>query len=388
MKCIVLLLFIFSISHPCFAQYFSYNKGATTATNYYQEIPYEDINGKIVIQVAIEGENYKFLFDTGATLSLGMQLSHALTAPVIHTDTITDVNGHKGTVQVVSIKSIKLGALEFKDVPALKLMPDIYQCWNADGVIGSNLLRNSIVQIDAVRHLIILTDQPDKLSLNAMHGNQLILDTIQSNPRIKVQLAGNSDMVLGFDTGDNGFLRLSESFMQQLKKFKVFEQVAMGYGANSIGSFGYEKNNEKYLLKFPFLKIGDTRFSNVYTATTKGGIPGIGTKLLNYGVVTLDYIHHQFYFAAANPKIDLYEKQWPFQPSITGNKLTIGVVWEKGKKLVQLGEQIVTIDEVSYETVNLCDFLNHTPVLAGKEQATFTIKNARGNVREIKVIKE
>lgn len=82
------------------------------------------------------------------------------------------------------------------------------------------------------------------------------------------------------------------------------------------GSFGLQKNDNTYLLKINFLKIGDARFDNVITETDKNGVSRIGAKLLEYGAITLDFIHRRFYFEVINDKNDLNEKHWPFRPVI------------------------------------------------------------------------
>lgn len=386
MKQILLPLLFCLFSLSCSAQYFSYNKGGTSAKNYYEEIPYEEINGKLIVQVSIDGKTHKFLFDTGAPAAVSKKLATGYR--VMLKDNITDVNGIQDSILVVEPKSIKLGNIDFNNVPALILTPAVYKCWDVEGVIGSNLLRNSIVQINEAKHIIILTDQPGKLLLNDKKSIPLVLDTIQSNPLIKVFTGNRTDMTLVFDTGDEVFLRLSEYFMDALKSYKVYQIADKGYGANGIGGFGYEKDNEKYLLKFPFVKIADTRFENVSTSTVKNGIPGIGAKLLKFGIVTLDYINHKFYFDSSNKIMDMTEKYWPFEPTIIGNRLTIGLIWDKGKKLVKLDEQIMDIDGISYATVNFCDFIDKKPVLSGKEKANFTIKSATGELRNVVVIKD
>lgn len=389
MKSVLYLLFILALSSHCFAQQFlSNNKGGTAAKNYYQEIPYEDINGKMIISVIVKGKPYRFLFDTGAPVLISKEFMETAGAVAVHNGNITDVNEVSNAVSVLSVPSLTLGNIEFKDMLAPNYLPDLYKCWNVVGSIGSNLLRNSIVQIDSKKHLIILTDEPDKLQLGGKESIPLILDTIQADPKIRIKLANSSDILLGFDTGDSGFLRIPEYYMARLKKARVFKQLSKGYGAGQVGGEGIEKNNEKYLLNFPVFNVGNAKFQNVQVATSKNAIPGIGAKLLDYGIVTLDFIHSKFYFDANTTSLDLNEKQWPFQPGLSGNQLMVGVLWEKGEKLVKLGEQIVDIDGVAYNNIDLCTLMNSKPILQGKEKATATIRSASGELRKVEMLKE
>jgi hypothetical protein len=63
----------------------------------------------------------------------------------------------------VSLKEIKIGNTTFAGIPTLVNLPDQLKCWHVDGIVGSNLLRNSIVVFDGQKHQIIITDQLDKL---------------------------------------------------------------------------------------------------------------------------------------------------------------------------------------------------------------------------------
>ena len=63
---IVKIIFVttfFLLAHNSCSQGFS---NSFTKKNYYIEVKYEFINELIIIPVEIEGEKYRFLFDTGA----------------------------------------------------------------------------------------------------------------------------------------------------------------------------------------------------------------------------------------------------------------------------------------------------------------------------------
>lgn len=176
--------------------------------------------------------------------------------------------------------------------------------------------------------------------------------------------------------------------MQQLKKAKVYEIVTKGYGANQIGAFGMEKDNEKLLLKFLTFNIADVHLKNVMTITSKGAGARLGSKMLNYGIVTIDFINKKFYFEGNAKEIDLAEKQWPFQPTFNNNKLIVGLVWDEASGSVALGEQIVEVDGIRFETVDFCDLLNKKSILEGKERSIITIRSKDGKLRKLEVEKK
>ena len=134
--------------------------------------------------------------------------------------------------------------------------------------------------------------------------------------------------------------------------------------------------------------IGEGCFNNVITETNKGGSAAIGSRLLDYGNVTLDFVNGRFYFDARNETNDLNEKHWPIRPTVIGNKLVAGIVWAKALNLLKPGEQIITVNKKSFPEVNLCDMLNREPIIAGTDSATVTIKDKQGKERIIQIVKE
>jgi len=343
------------------------------------------------VQVEIKGKLHKFLFDTGAPVALSDKLVAELQLTQLDKGRLIDANGNSNTTTTVRLDSIKLGDVTFTGIPALTLFPDWYNCWNIDGVIGSNMLRKSVVKLVSDKHLIVITDQPDKLTLNKKHSVPLITNAKgnqQSDPQIEILLNGKVRLTLGFDTGDNTFLRFTDDLMDQLGKYKAYETIANGFGATLMGENGLQANAEKHLLKIPLINIGSARFNNVVTQTNKGGIPGVGTKLLDYGDITLDFINGKFYFDAKNEVNVIDEKQWPLQATFSNGKLIIGLVWQKGMDKVKPGEQIIAVDDKDTSHLTLCDLIGIGPILGDKQTAVLTIKSADGQHRKLKIDKE
>ncbi|MFA6247953.1 MAG: retropepsin-like aspartic protease [Mucilaginibacter sp.] len=391
MKHIAILCCLLSACTFTHSQPISLNQGGPSTSKYYTELPYEMVNGKMFVQVSIKGKQHKFLFDTGAPVAVSPKLLAELQLTEIHKGDFTDVTGATTSGSAVKLDSIKLGDVTFTGIPAITLFPDWYNCFGIDGVIGSNILRQSAVKLVSDKHLIIITDQPNKLVLNKKHSVPLITNANknqQSDPQIKILLNNKVSLTLGFDTGDNGFLRFSDDLMQQLAKYKSYDVASKGFGATTIGEIGLQASADKYLLKIPFINIGSARFDNLVTETNKGGIPGIGTKLLDYGDVTLDFINGKFYFDAKNDANAPDNKQWPFQPTFADGKLIVGLVWQKGMGKVKPGEQIMAVDGKDLSNLTLCQLMDGGPILGDKQTAVVTLKATDGQERKLKIDKE
>lgn len=377
-----------SINH-CAAQRVTFNKGGTESKGYYEEIPYELVNGIMFLTPEINGIKRKFIFDTGAPLQITSELFNELKPEIINHTEITDATGKKASLNIVAIATLKLNDLSFTGVPALVSSSSLYTCWHIDGVIGSNLLRKSIVQIVPTRHIIILTDDETKLSINKKMQTPLVTGEPQSFPYFNMQVGGKKNQIVGFDTGSPYFLRMTMPDAKRLKNEDAFEKISTGYGINHMSLLGVPTPDSLQRLKISSLIIAGSTFTNAVTETSNSRNTRIGTKLLDYGIVTIDFIHHFFYFEPTALTIDLSEKFWSLKTIVANDKLVVGVVWEKLKDQAKSGDQIMAIDDESCQTIGLCDWLNgKVDKMLSKQTATLTIKDERGNIKKISITKE
>jgi predicted aspartyl protease len=385
-----LLILVLAISY-CSAQ--SLNSGGPTEKAFYQELPFEQINGKIIIDVEIAGHIHKFLLDTGAPFTISDEIAAELGITPAKQSSMVDAYGNMGATKVARIESIKLGNIDFKNVTAFVGTNLIFKCIGVEGNIGSNLLRNTSVRFNTKNKTITITDDASKLSLNTQ--NSVSLNTHkdkQSSPFFILEVAKGVTGDYFIDTGDSGFLSLSNTYMDIFKSHNACEILATGYGSNSFGENGAENNNVKHRVVFPAIKLGNAVFKNVKAETVfsnnGSGNNSIGVKLLDYGILTLDYINGKLYFDPFTPDADLAEKSWSLSPTYSDGKLLVGVVWDKLKDKVKPGQQIIAIDGVSCEHVEVCSLLTQKSLLQGREQATLTIKDEKGNLSQLIIVKE
>lgn len=389
MKTVFSLIIFLLVSVVAKAQRYPLNQGCTIGKNYYAEIPYEIVAGEIMVYPEINGKKLRFLFDTGAPVQITPELLSELKLPVINSMHIIDANGSIDSLNIVDLPAINLNNAVFSTVPALVAGSDLYKCWHIDGVIGSNILRNSIVRFDTKKHVIILTDDEKRLQLDKKTRATLLTDDSQSAPYVVVWLKGKKTLLAQFDTGDADFLTLTEKDMKRFAGINVFEKLAAGYGSGHRSLFGLQKPDSTYLLKFPSIHIGGCEFNNATTETNKTNTTRLGVKMLDHGIVTLDFIHHSFYFEPDSDKINLEKKKWPLQAIMDADKLIVGIVWTTINGEVQAGDQILAIDDVSYANVQLCDILGKGAlVLKDKQSAVITLKDKSGVVRKVTIKKE
>ncbi|WP_214229619.1 retropepsin-like aspartic protease [Pedobacter sp. B4-66] len=370
---------------------FTLNDGGTSQKNYYTEIEYEDIRWAPIIKVTINGKEYRFAVDTGAPNTITKALFDVLKPKILSKIPIHDANDNVDSLNIVNLSEITVGGVVFNDVPTV--VPNnsfFFDCLKIDGLIGSNMLRNSIVQFSPKNRKIILTDQPDKLNLNQKQSTDLFLSPGQSEPFVTIIFIGKSTGTIGtlFDTGSAGLFDLSLVHFAGTEGAEVFNVLAKSKGRNSMALYGTGIDTAQYRIRVPEFRINGTAFKNVNANTTPGEQSRIGSKLLDYGIVTVDYKNRKFYFEPFQTSIDLLEGTFPVTFIPKDNKIFIEMIWdEQMKDKVNVNDQVLAIDDIDYTNISMCDFLLKTDLYEGKNQAILTLKTPDGTIKKVTISK-
>ncbi len=389
MKNTILILLI-SLNSLCYSQNINFNQGTIKNEEYFTELQFEYINGKIILPVKINNKTYKFLLDTGAPNCLTKNLNTALNLEIIQKISVSDANKNKSIMNVVKIPELEIGNIIFLNSVALSSNDDknlVFDCFSIDGFIGSNMLRNSIIQIDTKNKILRITNNKEKLNFNKKSGIKLSLIGNQSSPYIWLNMKDKKtakEQVL-LDTGMKGFYDISNRNYNLLKKENIIKIINIGNGTKDISLFGNSNMNEQLRLLIPEINISNSIFYNISTTTTNDSNSRIGVDLFEYGVGTIDFINKKFYFDNFNENsIDLKEKLIGFSPTIIENKLSIGIVWDENlKDKMHTGDEIIELNGTNYEKYNICDLISKKSIFKDIVIKEIIVKTKSGELKKI-----
>ncbi|WP_242205306.1 aspartyl protease family protein [Aestuariivivens insulae] len=384
-KYVLNIIFCFVLVNFSGAQNNTFKTGKPTTKHYYTEIPYKNVRGKLIIPVTINNTSYRFLFDTGAPNLISSTLLKEIGNNKYKSISVRDANQNRQRMKLTTIPLLTIGEVSFKNTSALVFDEAdnlVFDCFEIDGIIGSNLLRKSIVQIQPKRNLFIITNNRNKLQLNKSKGIELMLRSNQSSPYITVKIKGNknaNEHVL-IDTGASGLYDMCKTNYKVLEQQNVLSYYASGSGASSIGLFGTPEAQTQYQVKLPEMEIGGHLFKNVSTITSGDDNSRIGSDILKYGGMTIDFKHKRFYFNAFNTTSDATENDFGFTPTIKNNKLIVGVIWDETlKSKLNSGDEILKINDLDLSTLDLCDLITKPSPFLMNDTIQIVIKNNNGN---------
>lgn len=383
------VFFFLTISTLCNSQNINLNQGNTKEEKYYAEVEFEYINGKIIIPVKIENKSYRFLLDTGAPNCITKNLHNILKPTLIKKNNVTDAHNNKSIMNVVQIPVLEIGDIVFQNSVALSSNDEknlAFDCFNLDGFIGSNMLRNSIIQIDIKKKILRITNDIEKLNFNKKNGLKISLTGNQSSPYIWIKLKHKKtakEQVL-LDTGMKGFYDISNRSYNLLKNEEIIKVINTGSGSKGIGLFGNAKIGNQLRVVIPEINILNSTFLNITTTTTNDENSRVGIGLFENGIGTLDYMNRKFYFDEYNSVTDLSEKTQGFSATILDNKLSIGIVWDENlKDKIYTGDEIIELNGINYENYQICDLISKKSIFKDIEIKEITIKSKDGELKKI-----
>ncbi len=188
-------------------------------------VPFELVDGKILVNARIEGARKTFMLDTGAPCLV-------LNKEIIKEET-TVAKGVTGELEISEeiVQNFEWAGIETNETEALILdMSHIERAAKQDvaGLIGYDILKNAELLFDYKRRLIILTKN-HKSSLHKDQKPKAVIDFEMSNHLAVIKLnIGKKVLHLGLDSGaeanvlDKKILRkIDKSLIINSKKEKI-----------------------------------------------------------------------------------------------------------------------------------------------------------------------
>lgn len=384
MKFILALICSFLISSS-FGQNLDLNNGNFVNPEYFIELPFKKINNKIIVDVELKGKKRKFLLDTGAPMALSTALFNELNYTILTKQNVSDINQNKDSLLFVKIDSLKIGNEFITEIPAIVLTNNILMdCLEVDGFIGSNALRNSVIQFDTKKQIIKITNSVSKLKLDLVRANAIMLDQ-QSSPYLKFNIGKKISEFALFDSGSDEFYSMANEKIEKFRKAKDFTIIYKSNGSNTLGMVGFANNKETSLMFIPFIKLNGVKIDNIISESNNDINSRIGVKMLDYGKLTLDYKNKKCFFEPYLNNQEFESNQLQISLNFIDNHLCIGKIWTKElSQQVQIGEKIISINDTNVENMTICEAIKNPP-LNGSSIFKIVVKKNNGAFATIEI---
>ncbi|MCB0704534.1 MAG: aspartyl protease family protein [Saprospiraceae bacterium] len=352
-----------------------FQAGSISQEFFLEEIPFELVSGLIVLEVGIQGESYRMIFDTGAPNVISSELAQKLKLPILLESQVTDSQGGRQSLPYSKLDSLYIGNLHFLDFGAIvadwSKVPQL-ACFKVDGLIGANLMRQAFWQIDYEKLVIRISSDLPHLKLTPDTLSIPFTTTNQGTPHIDLKVGNQTFKGLTLDLGGNLDVKFSNQMLSRLKSEIELESIR-GEGYGSAGIYGQVKDTLWQFILPEFSMAADT-FPKLVASASGKGKGSVGNSFFRHFIVTLDWQAKRVYLSARQDLTQSTFYSFGFTTSFRDNQLQVGLIYDRSPAQeagLQIGQQILQIADYDFRSGGLdtyCRyFLNQNEILNVQE---------------------
>lgn len=308
----------------------------------------------LYVQPEINGKKYHFILDSGAPTILDRTIAEKLNLDSITTMSAKGVKGKTSEVILSKIDSLKLDDLTFYDCGAG--IADLsskfpFSCYPFDGILGSNIMKQAIWQIDFENQKIHVVSHKNKLPTG--YGEikkEMSAGIIYGIPHIEDFPFKNHKFTI--DLGSRGCIGLTKPALTDIKPELAIAKIDKGIGYNSYGFNGSYADTLTYI-DLESLQIGQQYKIPAQVRSTANDDNLIGLEFLQFFTVTLDWKNGIFALNRHNDKPSLQSHfATPIRLKLDGDNITIGRIFKNSDlshKGLHFGDTVVSITNIAGE---------------------------------------
>ncbi|WP_091406962.1 aspartyl protease family protein [Aquimarina amphilecti] len=250
-------------------------------------------SGHILIDLNIDnsGKTYPFILDTGASNYLFHNFPTKNIGKSIGKGISKDTNGKISFPKIYTIPFLKIGDTELEDI-AFSISTTKFNCSEEIyGIIGKNIMRHFVWQIDFQNKIIHIAKDIKYLSKNKEKEIKIKLQENKFSHHLYIPLYIESNLKtkIILDTGLGGNMSLSPKEIDKLTSTKEKRNI-LGEGSRGLGG---KSDSKQYLLHFNSLFLGKNKelpISDISVKVSeKSSFKAIGVGVLKNFLVTIDW---------------------------------------------------------------------------------------------------
>ena len=335
--------------------------GKVEQTNYHDSINITIENGLVFVPIQIGGQTYRFLLDSGAPFSVSKEIQNTYHFKTVSKGHIVDSDNNRQKVNYVKVDTTKIGNVPFTSQTAFVAdftSNPILACLQIDGIVGSNLMRQSIWTIDQEKERILLSN---KLRLNSGEKSYKIpfRTDQQFNILVDVLIGDFQNKNLKVDYGSNGPISVPKNTFNTLLEKRIITKTYEEKGFKQSGIIGSPVPLNRQFALVDSVQLNELKIIDIGLKTGTSRL--IGNKVLSRYKVTIDWKEHNLYLNPYPIKSNDH-KVFGFRLGVhtNGNVYVQSVIensdaYHKG---VQPNMKVLKYDSLDFSTNSFCEYVS------------------------------
>jgi hypothetical protein len=339
------------------------NQGNVAVKTFNEQVTIEYENRMVIVPVTIGGTTYKFILDTGAPTVLSKDIADKLGLKSITKVKSADAHENKSEMEFVKAGDISIDSLKFINQGAATYDFSINKelaCFTFNSIVGANLMKDAIWQIDIKNKIIRITSDIKNLRIPENALKFKFSQQVTGTPMADITVEGVTVKNVTIDYGSgSGIDLISEKLIKKIHDAKVkFYRI---YGFNSMGLYGGNSDTTYVIESTPSL-AGNPLWDQKITLRRKG-ISTIGTQVLKDYVVTFDFPKSIVYMEKIETDTTDYLKTFGFTALLTNGQFVVTSITENSSAMengMAIGDFIISVNGKDYTTFSdkdYCDYI-------------------------------
>lgn len=366
------------------------NRGGEFMDPFYVELPFTAVNGKIIVKGKINGKSKRFILDTGSPNIISESLFYELNENIIGETKLKDEFDNSKTQIICEVDAYSIGSIVFKDVSTVVVEDNnpIFDCFEVDGIIGSNMFRNTVLHLDKIHGAVIIASDVSKIQgVNPNSEIEIELDVVSSIPMVMLNLNNKAKARAIFDSGNPEFLSITSEHMDKLKEFNIISDYETAYGYHPVVDiYGVARPSEFQRAKLDKASVGSMDFFGLLIYSIGNADKArLGSELLNYAAVTIDYRKKKMYIKPEENTLEVFvnHKRWPVTPAYFNGGMRVSLVWRK--EFEEIKNQLVIGEGDAYYPEGFCNYVTFERNAKFKETQQIITRTEGGEVLKTKL---
>lgn len=307
----------------------------------------ESIDNGLSVIIHINDRDYKFLIDTGASVSvLNSEIFKDLNRPLKRIE-IKDVVGNKEERDLFYL-DFKIGKSEFSNFAFIKYDLSLFfknNCLKYDGIIGANILKKLNWKLITTENKLFFSQTPFTYD---GFTKPFVIQWAGNIPLTELKVNDHNSLAI-LDTGHYGSIVMPNDLYIKEFGFGTFYNLVEGKGYPVRTISGEQKVSLKKT-QIKNLSIGSSDFSKYEITLADIKVANVGNNIILPNGFIFNFLSSEVAFGISQNDLKYIKLSQIKLCKSETNKVELCFFWkESSNKQLKLGDQLISVDEINTE---------------------------------------
>lgn len=337
-------------------------KPSDVPTEFSAEFPFELVDELIIVKVAIRGQLYDFILDSGGLNLVSKEVAQELGLKAEFSRKFDGSQKGKTKIDFLTLDNLTIAGVDFQEtnIGIMDFSPmNKTGCYNFQGMIGPSLMQNAIWEIDYQNQIIKISDNSNVTDISSI-GQKIDFEVNNlMQPRTTVNINGQQKTVK-IDLGSSGGIniKVAQKDFNQLND-SPDKKVVQGYGRYSKAISGYGDPLTTKFARINNVSIGTIMNADELVLFKTNGSSTIGNQFFKNYRVIFNWVEKEMVLIPNSDIQPTALQNFGFKPIFKDNRPAIGFIYANSsaaKVGLNIDDEIIAINGMALQNRSKSDW--------------------------------